>query len=296
MLHTRTPYEPVNAILADMLARLQAILGEQLVGFYLYGSLATGDFDPASSDIDFVVATATELDADTVERLRQMHADLAHEDATWGHRLEGAYISVAALRRYDPAYRQPFLSEDTPFGITELGDDWVLNRLCLREHSPVLYGPSPATLVDPVSQEQVAAAVREVMQEFWRPSLETPRWLITRRYQSFAILTMCRALAALESGSLLSKPQAAAWATATLAPQWASLVERAMAWRHDPAEDEVGLQETLAFLRYAVERADAWGRAMDRVDLEDQAARLPGPPSPSSAPENGSLGATPPAS
>ena len=56
-----TPYEDVNEVLALLLARQRAILGEGLVGLYLYGSLATGDFDRESSDIDFVAATAGEL-------------------------------------------------------------------------------------------------------------------------------------------------------------------------------------------------------------------------------------------
>ena len=56
-----TPYADVNAILADLLARVQAVLGENFVGMYLYGSLATGTFDPESSDIDFLVATQAKV-------------------------------------------------------------------------------------------------------------------------------------------------------------------------------------------------------------------------------------------
>ena len=35
-----TPYSEVNALLLFMLARVQEVLGEELVGFYLYGSLS----------------------------------------------------------------------------------------------------------------------------------------------------------------------------------------------------------------------------------------------------------------
>ena len=60
-----TPYPDVNEILDLLLARASAILGPQLVGMYLYGSLSSGDFDPASSDIDFVIVT---------EQLALLHA------------------------------------------------------------------------------------------------------------------------------------------------------------------------------------------------------------------------------
>lgn len=41
---TPTPYAEVNAILAEVQARVTAILGPDLLGMYLYGSLALGDF------------------------------------------------------------------------------------------------------------------------------------------------------------------------------------------------------------------------------------------------------------
>jgi predicted nucleotidyltransferase len=40
--------------------RDQKVLGDLLFGTYLHGSLATGDFDPLRSDIDFVVDDMSE--------------------------------------------------------------------------------------------------------------------------------------------------------------------------------------------------------------------------------------------
>ncbi|MHB0874748.1 MAG: aminoglycoside adenylyltransferase domain-containing protein [Anaerolineae bacterium] len=257
MLAQPTPYPDVNAVLSRFLERLYAALGDDLVGLYLYGSLASGDFDRESSDIDFVVVTADDLGPEAVERLRWLHADLAATGGRWGRKLEGAYIARAALRRYDPAYRQPFLSEDTPFGITELGADWVINRHTLREQGIVLYGPDPATLIDPVSAADIIAAVRGEMEHSWRPFLLHHERLRSRRYQSFAVLTLCRALYAFEHGELVSKPVAAAWALAHLAPEWAGLVGRALSWRHDDSVDEASLVETLGFLRYALARYES---------------------------------------
>lgn len=46
-----TPYPEINTILGDFLRQIQVLLGELFIGMYLYGSLAQGDFNPASSDI-----------------------------------------------------------------------------------------------------------------------------------------------------------------------------------------------------------------------------------------------------
>src|SRR4029079_8787631 len=47
----------VEATLSALAREIEAILGPELVGIYLYGSLASGDFSPETSDIDFLVVT-----------------------------------------------------------------------------------------------------------------------------------------------------------------------------------------------------------------------------------------------
>ena len=50
-----TPHQDVNEILDLLLTEAKDVLGNQFVGMYLYGSLSSGDFDPKSSDIDFLI-------------------------------------------------------------------------------------------------------------------------------------------------------------------------------------------------------------------------------------------------
>jgi len=69
-----TPYADVNEALRDLLARMQTILEGHFVGMYLSGSLALGDFDPRTSDIDFVVVTDAVLSDDLFSALQDMHA------------------------------------------------------------------------------------------------------------------------------------------------------------------------------------------------------------------------------
>ena len=85
-----TPYPAVNAVLHLLQEEVREILGADLVGLYLYGSLSSGDFDPASSDIDFVVVTTGELSGDTLTVLRAMHARIAASGRPWTTKLEGS--------------------------------------------------------------------------------------------------------------------------------------------------------------------------------------------------------------
>ena len=68
-----TPYDDVNAILTQLSAGLPELLGEQLVGLYLTGSLTYGDFDPGSSDIDFLAVLSKELSDEQLHAIRTLH-------------------------------------------------------------------------------------------------------------------------------------------------------------------------------------------------------------------------------
>ena len=249
-----TPYDDVNTLLLVLLAKIQAVLREKLVGLYLYGSLSLGDFDPQSSDIDFLVVTTEELPAETLETLKDMHASIASSGLPYAKRLEGSYIPLAPLRRYDPHNAShPTIGADWEFHVAQHGSNWIIERSIVREYGVVLWGPSPKTLIDPISSHELRAAVCEQLRDFWQAQLTGPEWLQPRHYQAFAVLTMCRALYTLSQGQAASKLQAAAWALQSLDHKWQPIIERALAWRHQHEKDD--LAETLTFLRFAITRS-----------------------------------------
>src|SRR6516165_4911516 len=93
-----TPYPEVNAVVHDLLTSLHAILGAQLVGMYLVGSLALGDFDPRESDLDLVIVTVGALPDKTVAALRDLHQRFDHSASAWAARLDIAYLPQEDVR------------------------------------------------------------------------------------------------------------------------------------------------------------------------------------------------------
>ena len=245
-----TPYADVNVLLYVLLAKVQAILGVQFVGLYVYGSLSLGDFDPASSDIDFLVVTEGEIEHEAFELLREMHATIAASELVYARRVEGSYIPRQALRRYDPDNaRHPTIGSDWPFQVGFHKENWIIERFILRQQGVTVYGPAPATFIDPIEREEIHAAVCKHLKDFWRLQLDQAAWLRPRHYQAFAVLTLCRALYTLRCGVVGSKPQAAAWAQEAY-PRWKPIIERSLLWRRHHIDDD--LTETLAFLREAL--------------------------------------------
>lgn len=83
----------------------RSVLQDRLVDLYLYGSLALGDFDPGSSDIDFVVATDGDLLPEAVAALRNLHERLAARHPRWAAELVGSYIDQPD-RLHDQKYHR----------------------------------------------------------------------------------------------------------------------------------------------------------------------------------------------
>lgn len=245
-----TPYADVNAVLQLLWEQQRQVLGDRLVGLYLGGSLALGDFDPESSDIDFLAVTAAPLPEPLLPRLQAMHERIHASGLHWASHLEGSYIPRAAVRRYDPsASVHPSIGVDWPFGIHPHDRSWVIWRWIIREKGVTVGGPPPASLIDPVTERELREAVASLLREVWPAHLEAPEWLRPRNYQAFAVLTMCRARYALATGAIASKQAAAAWARERL-PQWAQLIDRALLWRCDTQPDD--MTEMLAFIRETV--------------------------------------------
>ena len=104
-----TPYPEINSILDKFQQNMPVLLGNSFIGLYLHGSLAYGDFNLQTSDIDFLVVTETCLPQETISPLKEMHARIFLSGLPWSQKLEGAYISRNDLRRHDPATpRCPF--------------------------------------------------------------------------------------------------------------------------------------------------------------------------------------------
>ncbi|EFH82516.1 aminoglycoside adenylyltransferase domain-containing protein [Ktedonobacter racemifer] len=247
----------VPTLLDALLLSIQQMLGQNLVGLYLRGSLAMGDFDPLASDVDFFAVTEHLLTEAEFTDLTTMHDTLARLPNPYAVHLEGAYIPRVSVRRFTLGERLPTLYRQERLRWFEHDYNWVLERRVVREHGLTLYGPAPTTLIDPVSTNELREAVRSRMPEWlrWANQADDPDWQLHLGQKAYVIQTMCRALCTLATGTLPSKPQAVAWALATLPEPWRSTVVRSQAW-HGKQTFDVSLNpEIQRFIRMAASQA-----------------------------------------
>lgn len=250
-----TPYPDVNAVLNLLHSNAKRILGRQFIGMYLYGSLSSGDFNIETSDIDFLFVTEDGFSEELISKLEVMHRETWATSLKRAGKLEGAYVPKELIRKHDPNGNPCPTVNEGNFYVAQLGSDWIIQRHVVRENGIVIEGPNPKTLIDIVTPDDIRGSVMGVLQEWWYPMLEDPAWLRDRDagYRAFAVITMCRVLHALETGTIVSKPKAVRYARTKLDPNWGSLLDRAVAvTSHVGAE--VSLDETLNFIRLIREK------------------------------------------
>jgi hypothetical protein len=256
-----TVYPEVNTALREVLASVQAILGPRLRGMYLVGSLAVGDFNPGSSDLDIIVVADDALSEDRIAALRDFHLRFEGSDSPWATRLEAVYIPQDDLRSPATAsVSYPQVERDRPFFVEPLEPGWSVQRYTLRKHGVVIVGPEPRELLDSVDPDEMRRDGAIIAHTWLDQAEHDPTWLDWARprpYFAFVVATLCRLLYTLETGAVASKPAATRWAQQTLDGWWADFIARSWEARHDDDEILQDEMDTLvAFIRFTVERYD----------------------------------------
>lgn len=283
-----TPDTELDGEIGHWLGELRALIGQNLVGVYLHGSLAVGDFD-AGSDVDFMVVLREDLVPGEIGPVHALHQSLCQRPSRWARCFEGSYAPMGPLRRLSTEPRDPpgeprvdgrrepgtwrpgpyaypfwFVSEDER-PVRREYDNCQLVRWVLREKGVRLLGPPPHTLVDPVSAQDLRREMAQML-ACNRVRLATDRaWFGSAYGQASGVLLLARALETLATGEVRSKRSAVGFARGHLAPRWAQLVADAFDVRARctadpqaaPVVDPRAVDETLAFLDWAVAHSAA---------------------------------------
>jgi predicted nucleotidyltransferase len=269
---SRIPYQPypeLHGVLDVFTTELSAELADNLIGIYMLGSLAVGDFD-ADSDVDFLVVTRTEITESVSKRLQAIQEKIYAMDCYPAHHLEGSFITLDDLNDASVVGKKELYYFDNGWTDIEKSvhdNQWHV-RWILRERGVTLIGPKPVEFVNLVPDEALRSemknAMLERMKEF-EESLDQPRCYSNSRFgQPHAVLTFCRMLQTLQTGSVASKKAAAGWAKGVVDARWHKVIDDALIEREgvrfmvkikQRAEQSV-LDESLAFMRDVVSMVD----------------------------------------
>ena len=97
-----TPYPAINDVLCEWVEGLKRLLGKKIVGLYLSGSLAYGDFVPERSDIDLQAVVQNPLTQDELRSVEQLHRQIEERCPQWARRIECSYVPLELMRELMP--------------------------------------------------------------------------------------------------------------------------------------------------------------------------------------------------
>src|SRR5947208_15843039 len=219
-------FQYVATLLDHLAKQLQADLGRNVVGLYVYGSLTQNAFDARRSDVDCVSVISRQVSPVVLSRLRTSFRRLSGRHS-WMRRLQLTILVQPELLRLNGdgwLYQFGRLSRTGSDGNPII---WVN----ILESGQVIFGPDPHTFVPPITPALMRAAL-ERESGYLRAELVTRRTSVWRRraaYRRYAALTACRILYTLETGRVAPKRTAAVWALRRLPSVHRAIVRRAIA-------------------------------------------------------------------
>jgi len=250
--------EAIQPLLNDYLAAIDRDLPDLLIGFYLYGSIALGAFNPSSSDIDAIAVVSCRCGTVEIERLSQLHA--AIQDQYPRPYLEVIYLQLSDLgKSADQIEPFPYAHE----GGFEASGHFEINDVTwweLKNRGITLRGTPAADLDFAVNWDRLIADMRVNLNTYWRSFTEPPRvlWLGSDFGILWAVTGVLRQYYSFAEGGIISKDGAALYALDHLPDQWHRLIQEALNIRSERGESlypsaEERAQDAISFLHFIID-------------------------------------------
>lgn len=188
---------PTDALLDRFLTGLAPFAP---VAVWAHGSLAGGDYVEGRSDLDVIAVLDDPVTARTVWGVALLHARL--RDAPLADRLHCTYLTPrtaadAGRRHLTRAHEELFKRPVTPVTRTEL-----------HTFGRVLHGASPADVLPPVPDAELAAFVMRDQRDYWRREVDRAGNWTQDVWIDLGLLTFARATVTLREGRLITKREA----------------------------------------------------------------------------------------
>jgi len=249
---------------------LLAEFASVVIGVYLHGSVALGDFQQGSSDIDFVTVVNRELTEGDRKTLERVHASLAQ--AYPKTPMEGVYLLPEQLGRSleeippVPGYHDGRLTMGH-FSINPV--TWFE----MKTSGITVCGRDLATLEFSGDIEQLRSYSMENINSYWRrwvDSYRKPRFryavhaLFSREPVAWGVLGVTRLYHAIAEHSVVSKSGAGEYALEHL-PQWRRIVTEALQTRRGVVRSEyrnpfARRRDMIEYMNFIIDEAEGLGR------------------------------------
>lgn len=222
-----TEYEILDRIKTEY----SRILKDNLVGIYVHGSIAFGCFSWEKSDIDFIAVIKYPLAHSEKEALIRMILELDPVCPPKGIEMSVVLESVCRPFIYPTpfelhfsnAHKRQFQNDLSGYCEKLQGEDIDLaaHFTVIRTCGQTLCGPEITEVFDEVPEDAYLDSIRNDVADAAEEILENPVYMI---------LNLCRVLAFVKEGKILSKAGGGAWGIEKLPDTFRSVAADALGW------------------------------------------------------------------
>ncbi len=204
---------------------LAQILGRDLFGIYIYGSLTYNAFNPRTSDVDVVVVLDKDLNKSQILKLKRLHK-LMSSLGKRGDELEIDYVNRNKF------FKPGFVYELYGKKFKKVKYKNIFKAIMwwnIKTSGITLFGPSPKKWLPKISKDQIHRELRREL-NFNRKYINKGSKLLLWE-QVYSTLTLCRLLYNHQKHTIPSKEQAGRWALKNLDKKWHSIIKLALKYR-----------------------------------------------------------------
>ncbi|MBR6767134.1 MAG: DUF4111 domain-containing protein [Clostridia bacterium] len=218
-----------DAILKRIQTLFEDVLGENLAGGYVHGSLAFGCFTWETGDIDLIIIAREEPSHEQKKRIIAGIIEIEKDGPPKGIEMSVLLEKDCRSFRHPMPYVLHYSKGHTEQYLRDM--DGHINRLRGTDRDLAAH----FTVMRAVGYPLTGPAVREMFPEVQRQDYFESIFYDIENAASeihenpvYMILNLCRVLAYAEDGSVLSKKSGGEWGKANLPEAFASLAERAL--------------------------------------------------------------------
>ena len=245
--------ENIRNLVEEFTTFLKSVLGDNLIGVYLHGSLAMDCFNPTSSDVDLLIIVGDKL---TVKQKKRIISHLLSSDLV-AKRTEMSIVLEKDLKilayptpfelHYSHDWYDRYKNRQVDFNTQNYDEDLPAHFVVTRQRGICLLGKPVREIFPEIPRQIYVQSLMADARGIFENPLKNP---------VYTVLNLCRLLAFLTEGAVFSKKEGGEWALLALPEEFHPLIKRVLAlYTGKNTLSAMNLTRLSSFIKYSKNRA-----------------------------------------
>ncbi|TLS37526.1 aminoglycoside adenylyltransferase domain-containing protein [Pseudalkalibacillus caeni] len=219
--------EETEKLLDEYCDLMKDTLGMKYKATYLYGSIALGQYESDTSDIDFVTILSNCISNSDVDLLKESHDHLSHEYKI-AKKLDGMYITEQNIGKTNDEMMPYPYTHDGKFVRSGYWDINHVTWYIMKTTAKVIAGERVSI---PTRWEDVLSTFDFNLNVYWKNAFKKIPVRVDSKTFAEAVLTLCRIYYSLEEETITTKRKAGLYALSHSEWPFKPQIEKALYYR-----------------------------------------------------------------